>query len=174
MPRKVKRHKVTQPDDPAIRYIALTQGQVTTVDADLYDHLIQWNWFAVWDHTTQSFYATRKAIVDGKRINLGMHAAIVQPAKGFLPDHANGDSLDNRRLNLRPATPTQNCQNSRLRADNTSGFKGVVQRSPTRWAARISIDGKQKHLGYRGSPELASALYCEAAAEVAGEFARAS
>jgi hypothetical protein len=42
-------------------------------------------------------------------------------------DHRNGVRDDNRWVNLRHATVAQNCRNSRLRADNTSGTEmGVI------------------------------------------------
>ena len=40
-------------------------------------------------------------------------------------DHINGDPADNRIVNLRVATSAENCRNRGLRADNTSGIKGV-------------------------------------------------
>ena len=41
-------------------------------------------------------------------------------------DRIDGDRLNNRWNNLRPATNGTNIWNSKLRKDNASGFKGVV------------------------------------------------
>lgn len=60
-----------------------------------------------------------------------------------LIDHRDGDGLNNTRLNLRSASPSQNLQNASRRSDNTSGFKGVGWHGQSkRWRARIRINGK--------------------------------
>lgn len=88
-------------------------------------------------------------------------------------DHVNGNGLDNRRCNLRPATRSQNKANSRRHANNASGFKGVTRRSHGCWNARIRVDGKLISLGCFPSPELAHYAYIRAAAEFFGDFSRA-
>lgn len=90
-----------------------------------------------------------------------------------LVDHINGNGLDNRRANLRPATPSQNTANARMPSDNTSGFKGVGWFARTgRWRAYITYQGRQKHLGYFDIAEEAALAYDAAARELFGEFAR--
>lgn len=90
-----------------------------------------------------------------------------------LVDHANGDGLDNRRCNLRPATFSQNAANRRPRTDTATGFKGVsrVTRSDM-WSARIQINGVRTHLGVYPTPEKAALAYDRAALTTFGEFAR--
>lgn len=44
-----------------------------------------------------------------------LHRRILCTPEGFVTDHKNGDKLDNRRSNLRVATPSQNQQNNRGR-----------------------------------------------------------
>lgn len=87
-------------------------------------------------------------------------------------DHANGDRQDDRWANLRLATSAQNCANAKLRADNTTGFKGVKPLNG-RWQARIGTGGKH-HLGTFDTPEEAHAAYVGAARVLYGKFARAS
>jgi phage-related protein len=90
-------------------------------------------------------------------------------------DHINGDGLDNRIANLRLASSSENQRNIGLRANNTSGFKGVhLHRESGRWRAVIYINKRQVHLGAFPTPELAHMAYCKAAAELHGEFARAA
>jgi hypothetical protein len=64
-------------------------------------------------------------------------------------DHIDGNVLDNRRANLRLATPGQNMQNRvRLTTQNTSGYRGVQwHRQRGRWRARARLDGQEVHLG---------------------------
>lgn len=89
-----------------------------------------------------------------------------------LTDHINGDRLDNRRANLRPASPTQNAANSILRRDNTSGFKGVAWfKRDQCWHVTIRINCKKTHIGYFKDPAAGALAYDAAARKQFGEFA---
>lgn len=44
-------------------------------------------------------------------------------------DHINGDKSDNRKENLRSATPSQNAMNRKTSTANVSGYKGISVRS---------------------------------------------
>lgn len=89
-------------------------------------------------------------------------------------DHRNGDGLDNRRSNLRPATQAQNLANRRKSAGCSSQFKGVswnIRRS--RWEAYCGTSGRgRRYLGAFTSEEDGARAYDAAAAEMFGEFAR--
>lgn len=61
-------------------------------------------------------------------------------------DHINIVKHDNRIINLRLVTRSQNIQNIRLQSNNTSGFKGVSWWA-NRWWASIGLDNKRIHLG---------------------------
>lgn len=64
-------------------------------------------------------------------------------------DHINGNTLDNRKQNLRVVTSQQNGMNSAIRKDNTSGITGVGwDKSKNMWYARIQYNNKQIFLGY--------------------------
>ena len=95
----------------------------------------------------------------------------LEPGDPLVADHINGNPLDNRRINLRVCTQHENMLNRRTHKNNTSGFKGVSQVGPNRWAAYIAFDGKMYYLGVFDSPEKAHAAYCRAAAWLHGEFA---
>jgi len=56
-----------------------------------------------------------------------MHRVIMDPPKGMDIDHINGNTLDNRKENLRICTRSQNSQNRKLRSDSASGYKGVYK-----------------------------------------------
>jgi len=90
-------------------------------------------------------------------------------------DHRDGDKRNNKWNNLRLAKPSQNAQNSRISANNTSGAKGVSASVATRhakkpWVAYIVIDYKKKHLGYFETLEEARAAREKAELELFGEF----
>jgi len=165
MPKnRVKRHAVTQPLDKPYRLIPLTQGQNAIVDTKDFDWLMRWNWQALWSRTTKSFYAHRWG-------NHMMHRAILKcgPREG---DHINHNTLDNRRENLRKCTHFQNTRNTKIRSDNSSGFKGVSFHKVTdKWAAYGCVQGKIKHLGLFDSREDAARAYDTYAKMFYGEFA---
>ncbi len=64
-------------------------------------------------------------------------------------DHINGDTLDNRKQNLRIVTSRQNGLNSSIRKDNTSGVTGVCwDKRCEKWIARVFENGRIITLGY--------------------------
>jgi hypothetical protein len=87
-------------------------------------------------------------------------------------DHINGDGLDNRLVNLRLATKSQNRANCPVRRDNTSGYTGVTWHPVSgKWRSRIVCRGADRSLGLFESVE--DAANARRAAEIAlfGEFA---
>ena len=88
-------------------------------------------------------------------------------------DHEDLNKSNNKWLNLRPATGSQNEANKPLRSDNTLGYKGVY-RAGNRFAAQIKTNGVKKHLGYFDSAYDAHQSYLAASNDVFGEFARAA
>lgn len=88
-------------------------------------------------------------------------------------DHINGDRGDNRITNLRLATRSENGQNRKMPANNSSGHKGVTWvRSRKMWQAAINTGHKPKFLGRFATREEAAAAYDKAALEHHGEFAK--
>lgn len=88
-------------------------------------------------------------------------------------DHANGEPSDDRWSNLRLATRSQNCCNTRKPAHNTSGFKGVVWSSQNnKWQAKATKDGKSYHFGFFDCPAKAAELRQREVARLHGDFAR--
>lgn len=64
-------------------------------------------------------------------------------------DHINQNKIDNRIANLREVTKSQNGQNTSLRADNTSGHKGVSwSKGHRKWQAQIKVNNVYLYLGY--------------------------
>jgi len=158
--------------------IQLTQGQITVIDAKHSD-LVQFKWQALWHKS--GYYASRtvRNSQSNKRQNIYMARIIVsrmigRPLETYeRADHIDGNTLDNRETNLRLATHAQNAHNTKLRKDNTSGYKGVGKHHGTsKWKARIMVDKKPVFLGLYDTPEQAYAAYCEAARKYHGEFAR--
>lgn len=135
------------------------------VDDEDFEHLSQFKW------SYSGRYATRASGKAGKV--LYMHREILGDPDGYEIDHINHDTLDNRRLNLRLATRTQNSRNSRSRSpDKTSKYKGVIWHSQKSiWAAVIVVDRKQYWLGFFATQREAAIAYNEGAIRRFGEFA---
>ena len=132
-----------------MKKIQLTQGQVALVDDDMYEELSQHKWYALKHGNT--FYARRNTKIDDSEtatVIMMHHVIIDKPPAGFETDHRTGNGLDNQRRNLRFITHRQNGQNLRNRT-KISQYPGVswIKRDQ-KFQAKITISGKQKHLGY--------------------------
>lgn len=145
--------------------IPLTQGLSTIVDDDCAD-LLKFKWHAH-RKARSYFYASRQE--GGKTIS--MHREITGAAKGQVVDHINGDTLDNRRANLRLCTQASNCINRKINKNSKSGIKGVTREGPS-WRARIKCGGKTYLLGFFATPEEAQSAYEAKARELHGAFRR--
>jgi hypothetical protein len=109
----------------------------------------------------------------GRTKLLSLHREITNAPKGLLVDHRNGDTLDNRRTNLRLATASQNMQNVKKKKNTSSRFIGVsFIKSAGRWAAQIRAQGRDRWLGTFVNEIDAAKAYDTAAKKYYGEFAR--
>ena len=90
-------------------------------------------------------------------------------------DHINGNRDDNRIVNLREATRSENNINSIIPSNNTSGHKGCYyDKRRDCWYAEIWVNKKKVYLGRFESAQSAGDAYQAAAKKHYGEFARAS
>ncbi len=157
------------------RRITLTQGQWAIVDAEDYEWLNQWPWYAAWRRKTRSFVVVRNGDAsNGSRKTVYMSREIMRAPEGVLVDHHNHDTLNNRRYNLRLATGYQNQRNATKHRKTSSRFKGVCwHKGHRKWESHIRIDGHQLHIGSFDSEREAAEAYRNAAQEAFGEFAYA-
>lgn len=134
------------------RRLPLTQCQFAIILAIHYDWLMQWRWFADYNKLIKGYYALR--MESGKKIRL--HRFILGlPSRDIRKgDHENGDTLDYRLNNLRPASSAENARNRWKPSNNTSGYIGVsFHKKKGRFVAYIMVDGKLKILGYFDTAE---------------------
>ncbi len=155
----------------AVTLIPLTRGKAALVDPEDAPKLLVHSWIAL--RTEWGWYARRNEQRDGRKIYFLMHRVILDAPPGTQVDHRNRDGLDNRRVNLRLASPSDNQANQILRSDNTSGYKGVTWHKQTqRWNAQIRVDGSRLHLGLSDTTVEAALAYDKAAQFYFGMFAR--
>ena len=157
-----------------IMSIPLSQGLYALVDGENYEWLMQWKWCAF--KAPATFYAARKGYDKkaGKRMMIKMHREILglKYLDSKMTDHRNHCGLDNRESNIRACTNQQNQGNSKVRKDNSSGYKGVCW-FPIRkkWEAAIKDNGKRIYLGNFDTKEEAARVYDKRAREIFGEYA---
>lgn len=150
------------------RTIELTRGYQAVVDDEDYDRLVALGKWQV-NVTGRHVYAIHSL----NRGRLYMHRVLIAGVP--LVDHINGDGLDNRRSNLRQATPLQNSRNMLPQSALTSSrFKGVARQPRSSihpWRAYIRINGRYSWLGVFPTQEDAARAYDAAACKHFGEFA---
>lgn len=146
--------------------IVLSRGEYAIVDLQDYELLSTVEWSCVVPNGTHK-YAVR---MDGSKY-VYMHRVIMDSPPDLLVDHINGNTLDNRRCNLRLATKSQNSINS-SKSCGVSQYKGVWFRSRKKpWVAEIHKDGIKYHLGSYSSENEAALAYNKKAVELFGDFA---
>lgn len=148
--------------------ISLGKERFALVDDIDSDRLKATQWFL-----SGTGYAVGFVQQDGRFRLAYMHRLVLGAEPDTLVDHINGDKLDNRRSNLRRATPEQNGQNKQLNSLSETQLKGVGWHKRRRkYHARIQLQGMRYHLGYFVDAESAALAYDAAARLLFGEFAR--
>lgn len=160
------------PETEHTKRIKLTQGKFAIVDAEDYEKLSRYKWYA--QRHGERWYAVRNEYLGGGEYRqIYMHREILNPPAGMEIDHINHDSLDNRRVNIRICTNSQNMMNGNSHKGSSSKFKGVFWHKLRRkWQAQIRKNYKAIYLGYYDSEVEAARTYDRAAKDLFGEFAK--
>lgn len=126
--------------------ITSPKGHVALIDeADAYLCEMRWNSHAQGSSPARVYFK-RHVWVNGKQVHMSLHRVIMglmlgDPRK---VDHINGDTLDNRRANLRVVSNIENSRNLGPRVDLGVGWMP----SRGKYRARINVNGSRVALGY--------------------------
>jgi hypothetical protein len=160
-----------------VAYVPLTQGYEAVIDADDVHLVSGWNWSARVNRNrgrVRQVYAIRAEYEAGKQSIVRMHRVVAKTSEGKFADHIDGDGLNNRKANLRDATPSENAFNKKKSSGNASGFKGVHwHKKSGKWQAQIGINYARVSLGLFETAEAAAAAYASASAQIHGRFGKA-
>lgn len=153
-------------EEGTLLYITLYKKQVagedsevtaeTVTDVGMKEIVSQYRWWMTWNG-----YVCAHDNKSKKKVYL--HHLVLPKKEGFVIDHKNENKLDNRLVNLRHATYSENVHNQK-------SHKGVYPRNG-KWEARIKKNGKIYILGRFVSHDEAMKVRLEAEKRFYGEFA---
>ena len=113
----------------------------------------------------------RQHVRDGRGL---LTRQLLSAPDGMHVDHINGNTLDNRRCNLRICTHSEN-QWNRKRGHGATRFKGVAllgdKRAVSKWRATVQRHGRRYTIGTFKTALEAALAYDAAAVRLFGEFA---
>lgn len=149
----------------------LVCGELVKID-DVDMHLFSGKTWRVYKYGTKK-YLKWVGSKNSVQFIVSIHRVILGAGDGEIVDHINGNSLDNRRCNLRVVSAEKNQRN---RFVNSTGktksiFKGV-SKYRNKWTARIKVGGVSIYIGSYGSEFEAAYSYDIASLALHKEYGR--
>jgi hypothetical protein len=157
-----------------IAFIPLTKGYAAVIDAADLAKVVRISWRAHVDEDGRVYAIAHKPGSGKRGKSVPLHRFIVDAQPGQIVDHRDGDTLNDRRLNLRVCHNTQNIRNQRAHINKrTSKLKGVYfERDRGLFRAQIMVNRRKINLGSFVDEISAAKAYDRAALQYFGEFAR--
>ena len=148
--------------------LKLTDGSETLVDKDVASEIKFLKIYPIIVGRTSTKYAQ---IFKDKR-SQSLHRFIMKAPKGMCVDHINGNSLDNRRSNLRIVTQSENLLNWRTEPRSKSGYRSVYTTRCISWRVQLVYYGKILSLGHFKSRHVAAVFADQLIVKVVGPFVK--
>ena len=158
-----------------MKIIKLTKNREALIDDEDFKMISKNKWYA---HGLGDWvYAYRRiTIKKGKSKLIAMSRQILNIIdNNYVVDHINGNTLDNRRRNLRIATHSQNMANRRKKVRKTSMYKGVslYKKDATKpWIVFIKVNRKTKYVGLYKTEREAAEVYNQNALRMYNQYAK--
>ena len=98
------------------------KGRSAIIDGIDFANLLTYKWSIKLSKNT----AYLRTYVYGKTVY--MHQMVIgETPTGYVIDHINGNGMDNRRCNLRIASPAQNQWNVKKQSVSSRAYKGIIK-----------------------------------------------
>jgi hypothetical protein len=130
----------------------MTRGYFATVSASAYNLVVHIRWYPLKayhpDGSLKNIYAYGR-LPDDKHKTVYLHRLLMGVTNPKIDvDHKDHVGLNCTYDNMIVVPRTKNLQNSRLRSNSTSGYKGVTwDKERQKWIVFIRFEGHQKYLG---------------------------
>ena len=167
-PKYIPQERLEYVEEYDLVYIKLSNGDVAVCSGCDYDKLLTQEKWSI-DSKGYPYFTDYS---NGKK-TVKLHNFIYENIpKEYVVDHVNGNTLDNRRENLRLATSSENNANRKSKG-GTSLYKGVSKdNSRDKWISSIQVNHKTKHIGRFDDEIDAAKAYDMACYKYYGEFAK--
>lgn len=146
-------------------------GKSVIIDSDDFEYINTFKWFISYSNGLP-YAATKTSRLVIERMHIILTKRLNKHKKGFVVDHINNNTLDNRRDNLRTITQHQNTMKKGFSKNNTSGYRGVsFDKRTGKWSSKLRFNYKTINFGRFSTKEDAAIAYNIGAKKFFGEFA---
>jgi len=136
-------------------FFKISAGNTVEVDVEDVAVLSQWKWTSRVSSKQRtkkrpSIYAYRQQVINGKPKMIYMHRFIIDAPDGTHVDHIDGNTLNNRKSNLRLCTRSENSRKCQSHIDRIYALPKGIEFRPdkkNKFSARICFEGKRYCLG---------------------------
>jgi hypothetical protein len=147
--------------------IMLTRNKFCTIDDDDYELCSKYKWHCL---GTNDKYLYSARTENGKTIL--MHREILNCPNHLCVDHINGNTLDNRKENLRICTKAENNRNCKARSDKKENTPRGIYKRMYGYESSIRVDKKRIYIGHFKDIKTAILKRNEMMIKYHGKFAR--